>query len=210
MKRVNRYFLLSTLLFICGCHKTLPELPLTEAVTAIEKQLITTQTVSVSNIDSWTPEDMTKFIINVQELQCAGKAADPIVPIFTAPITLSLSGSFHNGGSAELDVQSNSVGPKFVVASSQDKSNGLSIPVTFSALDTLPDVIFKMQEDRLDGILDKPYHNDPSITERDHLLRNRESLYQTINMVISDFDARRCISKPLTSSGVFMGTHAPH
>lgn len=212
--KLMKYFFVALMCFVCtACTPALPGISLTQAIQSVENELAKSHYPATSNVVAWSPEQTAMFVQSTKMLQCQAHTPDPIVPIMLSDVVLTLTGGYTTNMGFEVDAAATPTASilKLTDSKSTTRANTVQVPLTFASLDNVPDVVFKIQKDRLDGILDKPYAGS-TMTELDHLIANRTALQTIIAELVKDYSDIGCLpylKKPLTDVGAYMGTTAP-
>ncbi len=179
---MTRLALLLVLAPLSACATAVKPITIAQALSALQSQL---QEAGAINPNGASPAQFAK---SVRTAQCQAASADPEVPILAHDITIDLTGSFTaNGGFAVGPAITG--GPPFGVSASltRAQTQGLTLPLSFAALSSLPDV---MASQRLALLLDLPMSEKAAGTRG--VLAERDVLRRRIRMLIHGFNPARC------------------
>ena len=185
---------------LAGCTAAPPSITIAQALHALQTQLQAAGAVSA------TGAGPVRFAIAARAAQCEAGIANPEVPILAHEITIGLTGSFTaNGGFAVGPAITG--GPPFGLSGSltRGETQELTLPLSFSALSELPDVVVAQRAALLTGL-----PAGERARESRRLLAERDALRRQIGTLIAHFDAKSCDGA--AAGGVFhpMAPSAAH
>ena len=210
---MKRFFALVMCIACAACTPNIPGISLTQAIQSVENELAKSHYPATSNVVAWSQEQTAMFVQSTKMLQCQAHTPDPIVPIMMSDVVLTLTGGYTTNMGFEVDAAAVPTASvlKLTNSKSTTRANTVQVPLTFSPLDNVPDVVFKIQKDRLEGILYKPYSGS-TMTEMDHLIANRTALQAIITKLVANYSDIGCLpylKTPIKDVGAYMGTTAP-
>ncbi len=136
---------------LLGCTPTL--VPLKDALMAVQRDLLDSKVMNISDLigsDNATAETVKK---RIRSFQCFYDKANPVIPVFAQDFTLSLQGTLTVGG----NISGGATGPvpagNIGFSVSNAKTQGLTVPILWAPLDSLPKVFFQQQM----GYLEKSF-----------------------------------------------------
>lgn len=202
-------------LCVTSCSSSLlttPPVSINTAISDVQKDMIRTQTMPLSDYRDWSLTRKSKFTADIKNEQCAQKSQDPILPVITGPVVMSLQGTFSKtGGFSVTGITSGSLFGALSISGSSTKAlgQGLSVPVTFTALSTLPSVEAMMEAQRLSLIISNHGGNskvdDPVMTD---ILDERNQFKTFISALIQNYTPSQCVGTvfPITN---YLGGRSP-
>lgn len=137
----SRLFAFIAALGLGGCSMTPPSVSLDAAISGIQKDMIKTKALPISDFKGWTDLQKSLFKAQVLQTQCAQDLADPIVPIISGPTSLSLMGEFSKSGSFQVGGLTSGL-PTLGFTGTGGKSveQTLTVPVSFVSLSSIPSI----------------------------------------------------------------------
>ena len=183
---MTRLLLLLALAPLAACATASKPLTIAQALGALQEQLQAAGAISASGA---TP---AQFARSVRLAQCQAGRADPEVPVLAHDITVDLTGGFtSNGGFAVGPAITG--GPPFGFSGSltRAQTQGLTLPLTFAALSSLPDVVASQ---RLALFSDLPPRARSVAVHR--ALVARDGLRLRVGRLIRGFDPGLCQAAP--------------
>ncbi|MGS0648528.1 hypothetical protein ACU81Q_12955 [Komagataeibacter melomenusus] len=193
MKLLSYLLLLTVCLW--GCAQGRPvQTTIPAAMAGLETTLGQAGIVSVSHPANWLPGQAARFAAATWAAQCRQHVADPVIGAIVGDVTLQLSGSFTQGG--QFSVGALTASPTFGIAAdaSRTTSQQVSLPVSYAALSSMPEVEMARQatyETALLGQNDAIRH-----TEATRLLAERDALRQVTDGLIQSWRADDCAPVP--------------
>ncbi len=183
---------------LSGCaHGHAVQTTIPAAMAGIQSTLVRAGAVPVSHAGDWTAQQDARFSQAVRAAQCAQQTADPVVGTIAGDVTLQLAGSFTRGG--EFSVGALTTAPTLGLATdaSRTSSQQVSLSLSYAPLSSLPDVEMGRQmgyEAALFGQNDRVRQD-----EARRLMVDRDTLRQSIRVLIHAWDATRCtVIAPVT------------
>ncbi len=173
---------LSALLLLGACTQASAPITIAQALTEVQRQLAEAGMVSAVGTDP------ARFAAVVKQAQCAGKQADPEVPLLAHELEINLTGSFTAGGGF-------TVGPSPLATSltgngSRTQGQEITLPLSFVALSEVPAASAAQRLAAL-SVLPSPEQR----TEAAAILADRDVLRTRIAALIASYDPAACTGR---------------
>ena len=137
------FLIIGTALLQGCCNPTY--VPLKVALKAVGKDLVETKVTNISDLLGTDQEAKASLKEQIEDFQCLHGKANPLIPVFAKDFSLSLQGAITLGGNvtggATGPVPTGSIG--FNV--SDAKTQGLTVPITWTPLESLPKAYLQQQ-----------------------------------------------------------------
>lgn len=184
-------FLLLAITCLTGCSDQ-PRVATTipQAMAGIQSSLAQSGAVAVPHAGNWTSEMDARFTIAIRGVQCSQHTADPVLGVLAGTITGTLSIQFTASGQATVGALTSV--PTVGVEASGSRSRGqmLSVPLSYAALSSLPDVEMSRQIGYETELLAQ--NDDARHREADRLIADREELRGRVQAMIDSWGPGAC------------------
>ncbi len=180
-----RGVMLAALPLLVGCAAETRPVTIGDALHTLQQQL---QAAGAINAAAATP---ARFAEAAREAQCDAHDADPEVPVLAHDITIDLTGSFTaNGGFAVGPAITGGPPFGFSGALTRAQTQGLTLPITFTALAALPHMVAAQRGGLFAGL-----PAGPRAAELRRVLAERDTLRRRIHGLIASFAPRLCAGR---------------
>ena len=180
MIRLPTAFASGLLVLLGGCGSE--PVPIAKALKVLSDQLSSDQYEDTAAGLSDNEVELDEYKCVLKSYQDSQKSADPVVPVLTNPITLTVAGEFSSG--ATLSLTFPTVGFAPTAAEKQDQTVG--VPLTFSRLSGLPNVWL---QDRLTPISNLSNDQKQEFVSDHQILKDYDKLSNLIQVVIKGYKA---------------------
>jgi hypothetical protein len=125
-----------------------------EGLALVERDLAETNPVVLSDV----PNNPDAVGASILAAQCLYQVANPPVPVITGPISVALTGTFTQTPSAQIGWTATGPGAQLGFQVAKAEAQALTVPVTFIAATSLPNVYLQQQLAYLTGFDPKDSH----------------------------------------------------
>jgi hypothetical protein len=132
-----------------GCGPS--TVPLKVALKAVGQDLLDTKVTNISDLMGADAEATEAVKDQIKQFQCFYRKANPLIPIFAKDFTLSLQGTITLGGNASVGAAGPAPSGSIGFNVSDAKTQGLTVPITWTPLASLPKIYLQQQMSYLQG-----------------------------------------------------------
>ncbi|AQS88293.1 hypothetical protein AA101099_1752 [Neoasaia chiangmaiensis NBRC 101099] len=167
-----------------------PATTISAAIAGVQSDLTAAHVVSTSHAGDWDLAQVARFDANVLALQCSQETSDPVVAMIAGPVTMSLTGSFSQSGS--FSVSSLTTMPVFGIGAdaSRTRGQGLSLPVQFVPLASLPDAEMAREVEYAGTLLSQNDEVRHAMGAR--IDADRAALASRVELLLQDYGLASC------------------
>jgi hypothetical protein len=173
---------LSATLVLAACAAQTRPLSIADALGNLQRELKRAGAVSATGA---TPE---QFAAAARAAQCAAAQADPEIPLLAHDVSVDLSGSFTATGGFAVGTIAAAFGGN--ASASRSDTQELVLPVSFTALSGLPDVVAAQRLALAAALPEAPRQQEAA-----RILRDRDALRSRIDGLIAGFSPATCPTK---------------